>query len=178
MSDPADNLDALTALVEVHGSPQLATWWCGSLAEFNAHAGRKSLSACLGIELCSGQFPTRRAAKEARDRHLRKAYTLMSNQSVRGFQARIRWFRMNIFPEVQMYLVPPKALSPVARELFLAARTSTRIPDSVSQLSEILSGKVGEQVENRTVSPEPALERAADGDSLYESEEEEKCNSN
>jgi len=137
VSDPADNLDALTALVEVHGSPQLATWWCDSLAEFNAHTGRQTLCSCLGVGPYAQQFPSFSAARAERDKHLRAAYKDMAHPSIRSFQTRLKSFMARTWPGIQMYARPPERLTMVERELFFALKIG-RVPGSVGGIQKIL----------------------------------------
>ncbi|HEN46992.1 MAG TPA: hypothetical protein ENI75_01335 [Mizugakiibacter sp.] len=143
MSDPADILDDVTALVEVHGSPQLVTRWRNSLAEFNKAGGRKTLCTCLGVEPYAQRFPSFRAARAARDQHVRAAYAAMKKPSIRRFQARLQSFLVRTWPGIQVYTRIPERLTTVERELFSALKIG-RVPASVGGLHEILFGNSGE----------------------------------
>lgn len=164
MKDPADNLDILTAIAQQHAPEHVATWWRRSLADFNSAGGRKSLDACLNVQPYSQQFSNWSAAKIARDEHLRRAHALMPTASVRGFLARLQSFLHHTWPATAALQSPPESLPLIDRELFFAARTGVRLPVSSSQVSEILSGKLGVSPENRTVSTDDACSMAANHD--------------
>ncbi len=143
MTDLAANIDAVTELVREHAPAHLAAWWRDSLAEFNTSAGRKTLCTCLGVEPYSGQFPSFRAARAARDEHLRSSCAAMAHPSIRSFQTRIESFQARTWPGVQMFSRPPERLTTVERELFYALKIG-RVPGSVGGLQKILftiSGK-------------------------------------
>ncbi|HEB87323.1 MAG TPA: hypothetical protein ENI68_09965 [Gammaproteobacteria bacterium] len=135
-------MDAVTELIREHAPVDVALWWLTSIVKFNEARGGKTLDECLDIEPHSQHFPSFRAAKVERDKHLRAAYEDMAHPSIRSFQTRIESFLQRTWPGIQVYAQPPGRLTIVEYELFLALKTGVRIPGSVGQLAESVR-KVG-----------------------------------